>query len=156
MASIDMSQSIKNKIQIISSKLNNEILKWYIKNGFKNDLNDFRPGFISEEEYTEFIECFEILQKNQTEIETKIENDKLLYNLIIYYYLLVIVEHYVLEYSCDFNSFKNIDTQEWMYSFSINQTKWASEIRRKLMHFNNENFDTFHIPRFNPFKKIHK
>jgi hypothetical protein len=134
----DSNEMIKMKIKTISSKLNNEIVKWYIQSGFKKDLEDFHPGFIDENEYIVFMECFEILRENQTEIKN---TDELLYNFIIFYYLLVIVEYYVLLY--DFNMVNNYNVQKWICLLSIKESKWASDIRRKLLNFNTKNLIHF-------------
>lgn len=144
-------QTTREKIQMISTNINGEIVRWYIRSGLKKDLDEFRPGFIDEEEYIIFMECFEILEKNQTDIK---DSDELLYNFIIYYYLLVVVECYVLDYSYDFKMFTNKNIQKWLYLFSINECHWASDIRRKLLNFNTEKFHTFHMLKFDPFKNI--
>ena len=149
--SVSKNQTTREKIKIISSKFNNEIVRWYLKSGFKNDLDEFRPGFINEEEYLVFIECFEILEKHQTDIQN---SDELLYNFIIYYYLLVIVECYVLDYSYDLKIFNNNNTQKWLYLFSINGSIWVSDIRRKLLNFNTNKFVTFHMLRFDPYENL--
>jgi hypothetical protein len=149
MASFELSTEIlQNKINYISTVINNEIVKWYIKTGNKSDLNEFRPGFIDDDEYSKFMECFDILKQNQTD---EISDDQLLYNFIIYYYLLVVVEYYILDYSSNFKSFNNEYVQEWMYKFSLNHTDWASYIRRKILNFNTGNFKSSYTPKFNPF-----
>ncbi len=140
---------IKNKIQYISTAINNEIVQWYIRNGYKSGLNEFRPGFINDEEYIYFIECFEILKHHQTD---DIKEDQLLYNFIIYYYVLVIVEYYILDNSNRLKGFNNPYVQDWLYKFSLEQSDWASYIRRKLLHFNTEHFNSFFISKFNPYE----
>jgi hypothetical protein len=150
MAQLFNTFKLENKIDYIAQQINNEIVKWYIRNGYKSDLNEFRPGFITDDEYEQFIECFEILKQNQTE---NVNENQLLYNLIIYYYLLVIVECYILDNSYCFRAFNNELVEKWMFEFSLNQSEWASTIRRKLMNFNSNKFNSFHIVRFNPFEQ---
>ncbi len=141
--------SLKTKIQNLSTSLNNNIVNWYIRNGLKNDLCEFRPGFVTDEDYDCFISCFEILKQN---MEYSNE-DILLYNFIIYYYILVVFETYVLDNTIYFEGINNDYVQKWMYDFSLNNSEWASNIRRKLLCFNREKFHTFHLVRFNPYEK---
>jgi hypothetical protein len=160
MASFDLSTStIYNKIKYISTAINAEISKWYSSTNYREDILDFRPAFTDkdDDEYTEFIEWFDILKMNQPVIQQekdKISDDQLLYNLMIYYYLLVIVEYYVLHYSNDFKSFNNEHVQNWMLKFSMNNSVWASYIRKRMLKFNNEKFNSIHIPKFNPYENI--
>jgi hypothetical protein len=138
-----------NKILNMSKNLNNAIINWYIRTGNKSDLNEFRPGFVNDDDYLQFIECFELLKKNSTDIKNE---DELLYNFIIYYYLLVVVEYYILEYSNNIGALSNYNSK-WMYEFSMNHTEWASLIRRKLLNFNKNKFKSYYIPRFNPYEQ---
>lgn len=146
-------QTLHNKIYNISNALNQRIITWYIKSGLRNDLNEFRPGFVSDDDYLKFILCFEILRQN-----IKYDNeDELLYNFIIYYYILVVFETYVLDQSYHFDFIQNYEVQKWMYEFSLNNTEWASNIRRILLNFNlNKKFETFYIRKFNPYENLKK
>jgi hypothetical protein len=141
--------SIKTKIKNISTLLNNIIVRWYVTSGLKNDLCDFRPGFVTDEDYDRFISCFEILKQY---MEYSNEN-VLLYYLVIYYYVLVVFETYVvLDTRICFEGINNESVQKWMYDFSINNSEWASNIKRVFLYFNREKFNTFHIKRFNPYE----
>ncbi len=140
--------NMKQKVYAVSTYINNEIVQWYIRSGYKDDLNEFRPGFLNNEEYELFMGCFEILRSNQTEV---MNEDQLLYNFIIYYYILVIVECYILDYSYYFKSLNNDTVNDWMYSFSQNNSDWASAIRRKLLNFNCSSFQSFPLTKFNKF-----
>jgi hypothetical protein len=124
---------MKENIPSLIAFCNRSILSWY-RREFPDDIDHFTPVDKNDEEVIDMIHDMYLIVKSDTKVQ-------MLLPVIKYYFVVAVVEYYVLDCMCPL--FTGAITTKHMIDFSMNMN--LSKYRQKMMGFNKNTFKTLKL-----------